>query len=192
MTDTVSEIEISFEVWQDGDMVAAADNLSDAQHFMLVYAQDGPVEAKTAITTRFLGFNVVTPMLAASPQEAAPTKREAALADLAKLDGETMDLAASPQGEGSSADADTHRAAEGAVVARERDEAVRLLRRIVETKHEDYDGRLEAGYIKAFLASLSHPAAPPAEPVLKYELHPTGSGGSSDVLTYRVTEGVKP
>jgi hypothetical protein len=34
-----------------------------------------------------------------------PTKREAALADLAKLDGETMDLAASPQGEGSSADA---------------------------------------------------------------------------------------
>jgi hypothetical protein len=40
--------------------------------------------------------------LAASPQEAAPTKREAALAELAKLDGETMDLAASPQGEGSS------------------------------------------------------------------------------------------
>lgn len=38
-------------------------------------------------------------MLAASPQEAVPTKREAALADLAKLDGETMDLAASPQGE---------------------------------------------------------------------------------------------
>ena len=37
--------------------------------------------------------------LAASPQEAVPTKREAALADLAKLDGETMDLAASPQGE---------------------------------------------------------------------------------------------
>ena len=75
-------------------------------------------------------------MLAASPQEAVPTKREAALADLAKLDGETMDLAASPQGEGSSAE---------------------------------------------------------AEPVPKYELHhPTGSGGSSDVLTYRVTEGVKP
>jgi hypothetical protein len=31
-----------------------------------------------------------------------------------------------------------------------------------------------------------------AEPVPRYELHPTGSGGSSDVLTYRVTEGVKP
>lgn len=42
-------------------------------------------------------------LAAASPQEAVPTKREAALADLAKLDGETMDLAASPQGEGSSA-----------------------------------------------------------------------------------------
>tara|TARA_R110000868_G_scaffold263743_2_gene522388 strand:- start:1319 stop:1879 length:561 start_codon:yes stop_codon:yes gene_type:complete len=39
-------------------------------------------------------------MLAASPQEAVPTKREAALADLAKLDGETMDLEHEPQGEG--------------------------------------------------------------------------------------------
>ncbi len=68
MTDTVSETEISFEVWQDGDMVAAADSLADAQHFMAVYGQDGPVEAKTAITTRFPGFNVVTAMLAASPQ----------------------------------------------------------------------------------------------------------------------------
>ena len=35
--------------------------------------------------------------LAASPQEAVPTKREAALADLAKLDGETMDLEHEPQ-----------------------------------------------------------------------------------------------
>ena len=73
-------------------------------------------------------------------------------------------LAASPQGDGSSADADTHRAAEGAAVARERDEAVRLLRRIVETKAEDYDERLEAGYIQAFLVSLSRPATTPAEP----------------------------
>ena len=68
MTDTVSETEVSFEVWQDGDMVAAADSLADAEHFMLVYGQDGPVEAKTAITTRFPGFNVDTAMLAASPQ----------------------------------------------------------------------------------------------------------------------------
>jgi hypothetical protein len=45
-------------------------------------------------------------MLADSPQGAVPTKREAALAELAKLDGETMDLAASPQGEGSSAGQD--------------------------------------------------------------------------------------
>ena len=48
--------------------------------------------------------DAILAMLAASPQEAVPTKREAALADLAKLDGETMDLAASPQGEGSSGD----------------------------------------------------------------------------------------
>jgi hypothetical protein len=59
MTDTVSETEISFEVWQDGDMVAAADSLADAEHFMLVYGQDGPVEAKTAITTRFSGFAAI-------------------------------------------------------------------------------------------------------------------------------------
>ena len=45
-------------------------------------------------------FHRAVAMLAASPQEAAPTKREAALAELAKLDGETMDLAASPQGGG--------------------------------------------------------------------------------------------
>ena len=67
MTDTVSEIEISFEVWQDGDMVAAADNLSDAQHFMLVYAQDGPAEAKTAITTRFRGFAAPVEALSSKP-----------------------------------------------------------------------------------------------------------------------------
>ena len=45
-------------------------------------------------------LDIYRAMLAASPQEAVPTKREAALADLAKLDGETMDLAVSPQGEG--------------------------------------------------------------------------------------------
>jgi hypothetical protein len=60
-----SETDIQFEVWQDGDMVAAADSLSDAEHFMVVFGQDGPVEAKTSITTRFPGFNTVS--AAASP-----------------------------------------------------------------------------------------------------------------------------
>ncbi len=55
-----AETDIQFEVWQDGDMVATADSLSDAQHFMVIYGQDGPVEAKTAITTRFPGFNLVS------------------------------------------------------------------------------------------------------------------------------------
>ena len=56
-----SETDIQYEVWQDGDMVAAADSPSDAQHFMLVYGQDGPVEAKTAVTVRTPGFNARTP-----------------------------------------------------------------------------------------------------------------------------------
>jgi hypothetical protein len=60
-----AETDIQFEVWQDGDVVATADSLSDAQHFMVIYGQDGPVEAKTAITTRFPGFNKVS--AAASP-----------------------------------------------------------------------------------------------------------------------------
>jgi hypothetical protein len=61
------ETDVQFEVWQDGDMVASADALSDAEHFMLVYGQDGAVEAKTAITTRFPGFNMVTAAAAPAP-----------------------------------------------------------------------------------------------------------------------------
>jgi hypothetical protein len=59
------ETDVQFEVWQDGDMVASADALSDAEHFMLVYGQDGPVEAKTAITTRVPGFHDAPPALSA-------------------------------------------------------------------------------------------------------------------------------
>jgi len=56
-----AETDIQFEVWQDGHMVATADSLSDAEHFMVIYGQDGPVEAKTAITVRTPGFTVRTP-----------------------------------------------------------------------------------------------------------------------------------
>ena len=69
------ETDVQFEVWQDGDMVASADALSDAEHFMLVYGQDGPVEAKTAITTRFPGFHMVS--AAAAPTPAPDGMREA-------------------------------------------------------------------------------------------------------------------
>jgi hypothetical protein len=62
------ETDVQFEVWQDGDMVASADALSDAEHFMLVYGQDGPVEAKTAITTRFPGFHMVSAAPAPAPE----------------------------------------------------------------------------------------------------------------------------
>jgi hypothetical protein len=60
-----AETDIQFEVWQDGFMVAAADDIPNAQHYMVIYGQDGSVEAKTAITTRFPGFNLVS--AAASP-----------------------------------------------------------------------------------------------------------------------------
>lgn len=114
MTDTVSETEISFEVWQEGDMVAASDSLADAEHFMLVYGQDGPVEAKTAITTRVPGLNVVTAMLAASPQGEGLTV-DALAQEIRRVDGDNtlgagalagalMPFLTSPQGEGSSAD----------------------------------------------------------------------------------------
>jgi len=56
-----AETDIQFEVWQDGDMVAAADDIPNAQHYMTMYGQDGPVEAKTAVTVRTPGFAVRTP-----------------------------------------------------------------------------------------------------------------------------------
>jgi len=69
-----AETDIQFEVWQDGFMVAAADDIPNAQHYMMMYGQDGPVEAKTAITTRFPGFNKVS--AAASPVVPVGESRE--------------------------------------------------------------------------------------------------------------------
>jgi len=56
-----AETDIQFEVWQDGNLVAFSDDIPDAQHFMAVYGQDGPVEDKTAVTVRTPGFNARTP-----------------------------------------------------------------------------------------------------------------------------------
>jgi hypothetical protein len=46
------ETDIQFEVWQDGDMVATADSLPDAEHFMVIYGQDGSVEKTMRLFTR--------------------------------------------------------------------------------------------------------------------------------------------
>ena len=69
-----SETDIQYEVWQDGSLVAFSDDIPDAQHFMAVYGQDGPVEAKTAVTVRTPGFNARTPAPEAATWRAVPVE----------------------------------------------------------------------------------------------------------------------
>ena len=64
------EVETQFEVWQGDDFVAGADTLSDAQHYAVVYGQDGPVEIKVAVTTRYR-FADWPACLAAPPEPVA-------------------------------------------------------------------------------------------------------------------------
>lgn len=59
--DMVLVPEVQYEVWQDDMPVASADRLSDAQHYMAMYGQDGPVKAKTAFTYRVDGFTSSAP-----------------------------------------------------------------------------------------------------------------------------------
>lgn len=82
MSDAVMpETDVQYEVWQGDYLVASSDALSDAQHYMAVYGQDGLVEAKTAVTTRFPGFSALAapppPSVSTDngprPQEAVPT-----------------------------------------------------------------------------------------------------------------------
>lgn len=51
------EREVQYEVWQDGMMVAASTDPADAKHYLAVYGQDGPVVGRTAVTTRYDGFD---------------------------------------------------------------------------------------------------------------------------------------
>lgn len=84
MSDAVMpETDVQYEVWQGDYLVASSDALSDAQHYMAVYGQDGLVEAKTAVTTRFPGFSALAapppPSVSTGsrPQEAVPTEQAA-------------------------------------------------------------------------------------------------------------------
>ena len=56
--------QIDYEVWQNGGMVASASNISDAQHYMAIYGQDGPVEAKTSFSYLVDGFTAIPPLAA--------------------------------------------------------------------------------------------------------------------------------
>ena len=50
--DAAGERSESWEVWQDGMCVAGSDSLADAQHYMAMYGQDGPVKMVHVVTYR--------------------------------------------------------------------------------------------------------------------------------------------
>lgn len=47
-----SDVQVEYEVWQDGMMVASSSDLPDARHYVMMYEQDGPCEIIVATTTR--------------------------------------------------------------------------------------------------------------------------------------------
>lgn len=64
--DARGEREETWEIWEYGMCVAGADNLSDAQHYLTMYGQDGPVKLVRVISYR----ETVTPdAIAAATQE---------------------------------------------------------------------------------------------------------------------------
>lgn len=48
------EDAVQYEVWQDDMLVASSDILSDAQHFAMIYGQDGPLDVIVATTRRVI------------------------------------------------------------------------------------------------------------------------------------------
>lgn len=50
--DCQGEREVVWEIWQDDMIVANSDSLQDANHYMMMYSQDGPVELKRVVAYR--------------------------------------------------------------------------------------------------------------------------------------------
>ena len=50
--DCQGEREVVWEIWQDDMIVANSDSLQDAEHYMMMYSQDGPVELKRVVAYR--------------------------------------------------------------------------------------------------------------------------------------------
>ena len=48
----VVETEVQYEVWQGDEYCAGSDTLADAQHYAMMYGQDGPTRIVIATTTR--------------------------------------------------------------------------------------------------------------------------------------------
>ena len=66
------ETEVQYEVWgagPQGDFCAGADTLSDAQHYAVVYGQDGPVVIKVATTTRVVWAEASPALKSTAAQE---------------------------------------------------------------------------------------------------------------------------
>jgi len=67
MSDAVMPPEVEYEVWQGGDWVAGSNDRADAEHYLTIYGQDGPVEAKTSFTYRVEGFTDEHALAASTP-----------------------------------------------------------------------------------------------------------------------------
>lgn len=44
--------EVTYEVWQEGMIVASSSDISDATHYLIVYGQDGDAQLLKATTER--------------------------------------------------------------------------------------------------------------------------------------------
>ena len=44
--------EVTYEVWQEGMLVASSSDISDATHYLTMYAQDGDAQLLKATTER--------------------------------------------------------------------------------------------------------------------------------------------
>lgn len=49
-------VEITYEVYQDGDFCASSTRLQDAEHYANLYGQDGPVKCQTVVSVRHDDF----------------------------------------------------------------------------------------------------------------------------------------
>lgn len=52
----MTDLDVEYVVTQNDEFCASSSDPKDAEHYAVVYGQDGPVERKTAVTFTFDGF----------------------------------------------------------------------------------------------------------------------------------------
>lgn len=79
-------VEITYEVYQDGDFCASSTRLQDAEHYARLYGQDGPVKCQTVVSVRHDDFLLPgDPRLApTAPVEASGSGWEQVRAEIEK------------------------------------------------------------------------------------------------------------